>query len=66
MSCSHCKELGQLAVLASDWLFTHVWPITVGETKIWIRVENPAKADFFIDLIRINALRRGVTVLGKD
>ena len=21
MSCSHCQELGQLAVLASDWLF---------------------------------------------
>ena len=24
MSCSHCQELGQLAVLASDWLITLV------------------------------------------
>ena len=27
MSCSHGQELGQLAVLASDWLFTLVQPI---------------------------------------
>ena len=27
MSCSHCQELGQLADLASDWLFTLVQPI---------------------------------------
>ena len=27
MICSHCQELGQLADLASDWLFTLVQPI---------------------------------------
>ena len=27
MSCSHCQELGQLADLVSDWLFTLVQPI---------------------------------------
>ena len=27
MSCGHCQELGQLAVLASDWLFTLLQPI---------------------------------------
>ena len=27
MSCSHCQELCQLAVLVSDLLFTHVQPI---------------------------------------
>ena len=27
MSCSHGQEMGQLAVLASDWLFTLVQPI---------------------------------------
>ena len=27
MSCSQCQELGQLADLASDWLFTLLQPI---------------------------------------
>ena len=27
MSCSHCQELGHLADMASDWLFTLVQPI---------------------------------------
>ena len=27
MSCGHCQEMGQLANLASDWLFTLVQPI---------------------------------------
>ena len=27
MSCIHCQEFGQLADLASDWLFTLVQPI---------------------------------------
>ena len=26
LSCSHCQEYGQLADLASDWMFTNVQP----------------------------------------
>ena len=51
-----------LALFSGKKLF---FTITVEATEIRINVVNLEKAASFIDLTHINALRRGVTVIGN-